>query len=433
MSQLENRVGVQASSLIRGAEAEMSAQLQIEKASHPQADEVQTRTHRRLKILISLLYYVPHRTGLTIHVQRVAEELARRGHEVTVLTARYKMSLPRDAEMHNGVRVVRLWVPPIPISRGMIMPAYPWAALGLMLQSDVIWVSTPMMETALVRLLADLSGRKIIVTHHGDLVLPDGLVNRIIRSLMFQMYKFMARRASRIVAYSQDYADQSYYLLLFKEKVSSIYPPVHMPLPIPENVKKLRAEWSKDDGPLIAYAGRFVQEKRPDVLIQALEVINQTYPKARIVFAGEYEIPYEDTWERHQDLVQKYRDQLIFLGLKDDMQFMADYFAACDVLAMPSDTECFGLVQVEAMLSGTPVVMTDIPGGRVPVTVTGMGKLGKAGDWRSIGEALVEVIRNRDHYVKPRDYIEDVFSFQRTVDQYEAIFEQYARPEDTKR
>ncbi len=433
MSQVENNSGIQSASLVSERQANVSTHDDHVAASRTDMGEAQSQTHRKLKILISLLYYVPHRTGLTIHVQRVAEELARRGHEVTVLTARYKMSLPRDAEMHNGVRVVRLWVPPIPISRGMIMPAYPWAALGLMLQSDVIWVSTPMMETALVRLLADLSGRNIIVTHHGDLVLPDGIANRTIRSLMFQMYKFMAKRAKRIVAYSQDYADKSYYLLPFKDKVSPIYPPVHMPAPNPENVKKLRAEWSINGGPLIAYAGRFVQEKRPDVLIRALEVINQSYPNARIVFAGEYEIPYEDTWERHQDLVQKYKDQLIFLGLKDDMQFMADYFAACDVLAMPSDTECFGLVQVEAMLSGTPVVMTDIPGGRVPVTVTGMGKLGKAGDWRSIGEALVEVIRNREQYVKPRAFIEDVFSFQRTVDQYEAIFEQYARPEDTKR
>ena len=53
-----------------------------------------------------------------------------------------------------------------------------------------------------------------------------------------------------------------------------------------------------------------------------------------LCFAGEYEIAYEDTWERHQDLVQKYHDQLIFLGLKDDMQFMADFYAACDVLAL---------------------------------------------------------------------------------------------------
>ncbi len=381
----------------------------------------------KLKILICLLYYVPHRTGLTIHVQHVAEELARRGHEVTVLTARYKLSLPRDDEMYNGVRVVRLWTPPIPISRGLIMPAYPWAALGLMLQHDVVFVSTPMLETALISVLAGLTGRKVVATHHGDLILPPGLSNRIIQNGMFAMFKYMAKRAARLIAYSQDYADHSYYLKPFKDKVTPIYPPILMPPPNLEHAKALRAEWSNDGGPIIGYSGRFVQEKRPDLLIKALEVINKTYPNARIVFCGEYEIAYEDTWERHQALVKQYGDQLVFLGLQSDMQYMADFYAACDVLALTSDSECFALVQVEAMLSGTPVVMTDTPGGRVPVTVTGMGKLATAGDWESIGESLVEVIRNREQFVKSRSVIEDVFSFQRTVDQYEAIFRQYSR------
>jgi glycosyltransferase involved in cell wall biosynthesis len=381
----------------------------------------------KLKILICLLYYVPHRTGLTIHVQRVAEELVRRGHEITVLTARYHPSLPRDATMHNGVRVVRLWTPPIPISRGMVMPAYPWAALGLMLQHDVVSIHTPMLETALISVLASIAGRKVVVTHHGDLILPGGGVNRFIQNTMFAMYKFMAKRAARLIAYSQDYADHSYYLLPFRDKVSAIYPPIHMPLPDAQRAEELRAQWSDDGGPVIGFSGRFVEEKRPDLLIRALEIINQSYPNARVVFAGEYDIKYEDTWERHQDLVHQYRDQLVFLGLVDDMQFMADFYASCDVLALTSDSECFALVQVEAMLSGTPVVMTDTPGGRVPVQVTGMGKLAKAGDWRSIGEAIVEVLKNREQYIRPRETIEKQFSFRETVDRYEAIFREHAR------
>jgi glycosyltransferase involved in cell wall biosynthesis len=94
---------------------------------------------------------------------------------------------------------------------------------------------------------------------------------------------------------------------------------------------------------------------------------------------------------------------------------------------LPSDSECFALVQVEAMLCGTPVVMTDTPGGRVPVLKTGMGKLAKVGDWRSIGEAVVEVLQNRDRYIKPRSLIEEHFSFKDTVDRYEDIFREYAQ------
>src|SRR5688572_28765106 len=104
-------------------------------------------TDRPLKILIALQYYVPHRTGLTLHVQRVAEALAERGHEVTVLTARYHPDLPRDEQVINGVRVIRLWAP-IRISRGMIMPAYPYAAFRLVQMNDVVSIHTPMLETA---------------------------------------------------------------------------------------------------------------------------------------------------------------------------------------------------------------------------------------------------------------------------------------------
>lgn len=383
---------------------------------------------RKLKILISLLYYFPHRTGLTIHVQSIAEELARRGHEVTVLTARYTKELPRDEVVHNGVRVIRLWAP-IHISRGMLMPAFPWAALLAMREADVVSIHTPMLETALIAVLAQLAGVKVVATHHGDLVLPDKPLNRVIRDAMFTLFRYMARHAGQLIGYSEDYAQHSYYLKPFLDKTTVIYPPITMPQPQPDRVRELRAQWSRNGAPIIGYGGRFVEEKRPDLAIRALETINQTYPDARLVFAGEYAIAYEDTWERHQSLVRQYGDQIVFLGLLKDPQDMADFYAACDVCVLPSDTECFALAQVEAMLCGTPMVMTDIPGGRVPVTVTGMGKLARAGDATSIGQALVDVLTNREAYIKPRTEIARIFSFEDTVNRYEAVFQANARQE----
>src|SRR5262249_15538224 len=108
-------------------------------------------------------------------------------------------------------------------------------------------------------------------------------------------------------------------------------------------------------------------------------------------------------------------------------QDMANFYAACDVLILSSDSECFALAQVEAMLEGTPVVATDIPGGRVPVRETGMGKLAHPGDYQSLGAALVDVLDHPEKYLKPRAKIEQTFSFKETVDRYEEQFRNYAK------
>ncbi len=381
-------------------------------------------TNDPLKILIALQYYVPHRTGLTLHVQYVAEELARRGHQVTVVTARYDPALPRDEQVINGVRVIRLWAP-IRVTRGMVMPAYPYAAWKLVRMHDVVSIHTPMLETQIYALYTRLLRRGLVITHHGDLILPQGAFNRFVQSFTFANYRLAAAAAHHVIAYSEDYADNSYYIAPVRGKTTAVHPPIKMPEPDDASAAALRREWLGDNAPetarLIGYSGRFVEEKRPDVLIRALPEIQRRYPGSKIVLAGQYDMKYEDFYERSADLIARHRDDLIFLGLVADSQRMADFYRAIDVLALPSDTECFALVQVEAMRAGTPVVATDIPGARVVVQKTGMGEIVPPGDPTALAAALTRVLDNPARYVKPLVEIDAVFGFERTVDSYERL------------
>ena len=139
----------------------------------------ENRQKQKLKILMLLLYYHPHSTGLTHYVKVVAEELVRRGHEVTVVASRHTNLTPLGESALNGVRVIRLWAP-IRISRGLLMPNYPWRIYQLLRTHDVVNIHIPLLETALVAMLASIVGVKVIPTHHGDLILPTGLFNRLI-------------------------------------------------------------------------------------------------------------------------------------------------------------------------------------------------------------------------------------------------------------
>ncbi|HPV06096.1 MAG TPA: glycosyltransferase family 4 protein [Aggregatilineales bacterium] len=376
-----------------------------------------------LKILVALQYYVPHRTGLTLHVQYVAEALAARGHDVTVVTARYDPSLPRDEQVVNGVRVIRLWAP-IRVTRGMVMPAYPYAAWKLVKMHDVVSIHTPMLETSIFGLYTRLLRKGLVITHHGDLILPQGAFNRFVEAFTFANYRVAGAAAHHIIAYSDDYADNSYYIAPFREKAIAVHPPVKLPAPDERRAAEMRAEWlagAPESARLIGYSGRFVEEKRPDVLIRALPAIQEKYPGTKIVFAGEYLIKYENFFERNADLIARHRDDLIFLGLLKDPKELASFYRAIDVLALPSDTECFALVQVEAMRCGTPVVATDIPGARVVVKKTGMGEIVPPRDPAAMAAAITRVLDQPERYIKSLSAIDEVFGFEKTVDMYEKL------------
>ncbi|MBI4212817.1 MAG: glycosyltransferase family 4 protein [Chloroflexi bacterium] len=371
-----------------------------------------------MRVLTILTYYAPHWTGLTVHAVRIAESLAARGHDVTVLTTRHSRELARD-EIVNGVRVVRI-APIGRFSRGMITPAYPIAAARLISQHDVVQIHTPLPEAAIVAMLARAFRRPMVMTHHGDIVMPQGTVNRFIESSAFAILLAAGRLATAVTSYSDDYTRHSRLLSLLGDKVTSVKPPVEMPAPDLAASAAWKQELGLGGKRLIGIAGRWVSEKGFDHLLRAMPMIRDSVPEAHVVYAGEPAV-YEDFFHRCRPLIDTERNHLTFLGLVRGAQKMADFYAMCDLFVLPSRSDMMALVQVEAMLCGTPVVAADIPGARVVVGETGFGLLSPpndpAGLARTIGAALDDLPSLRPNV----EVVRRLFDPNRSIDEYEHI------------
>lgn len=378
-----------------------------------------------MKILIVLTYYRPHISGLTIYVERLARALAQRGHRVTVLTSHYQKDLPRR-ETIDGVTVIRHPVL-FRFSKGSVMPGFLSHAWVLMREHDVVSVHLPQVEGGPLAFMGRvLARRPVALTYHCDLQLPTGIFNRVMDRMVFTSNLVAGIFADRVVAYTEDYARNSPLLSQFKNRIVVIYPPVEMPAPDVNAVETIRQRYSTNGQRIVGFAARFAEEKGVNYLLNSIPFVREKFPAVKYLLAGEYRnVIGENVWERLQPQIQQYHEHLEFLGQLPNRE-MGNFFGACDVLTVPSinSTESFGLVQVEAMLSGCPVVATNLPGVREPVRVTGMGEVVPIKDARALADAIVRVLQHREQYLRPRQEIAAMFAIEKTVAAYERLFEE---------
>lgn len=379
-----------------------------------------------MRILITLTYYRPHTSGLTIYVERLSKALACRGHQVTVLTSHFDHRLPLE-EQSDGVRVVRAPVM-LRISKGVIMPTFGWLATRLVLEHDVIHLHLPQFDAAGIALRGRLLGKPTVITYHCDLELPTGSFNQIVNYVVDLMNNLAAIFTHRIVTYTQDFADHSPYLQRFRSKVNVITPPVELPRVSPGEIEAFRAQHNPENHrPVVGMAARFAAEKGVEVLLDALPGILERFPQARVLFAGQYrDVLGEEAYSlRLIPRIQKYQKEghWQFLGILDPAK-MAAFYPNLDVLVVPSlnSTESFGLVQIEAMMNGVPVVASNLPGVRQPVHMTGMGEIAEIGDAASLRFVLLQVLEHPESYHGDPAEITQRFSPDGTAAAYEKLF-----------
>jgi len=379
-----------------------------------------------MKILTVLTYYRPHTSGLTIYVERLAKSLVKLGHEVTVLTSQYEKDLPLE-EIVEGVRVIRVPVL-FRVSKGVIMPTFGWMAWKLVSRHDVVHLHLPQFDAAGVALRGKLLGKPTLITYHCDLLLPRSIVNRLINFVVHLMNHLAGILADRICAYTADFASHSPFLLRYAKKLEVIYPPVVMPPVSNQGVADFQKRVNPDNcSPVIGMATRFASEKGVEILLKALPEVMDEFPRAKVLYAGQYlDVMGEAAYlQRLLPLIRDYQEKgrWEFLGLLNQEE-MAQFYSCLDVLVVPSlnSTETFGLVQIEAMIRGTPTVASNLPGVRVPPRLTGMGEVVPIGDAGALAEAILKIVKEPEKYFREGKEVADLFDPLVNAAAYERLY-----------
>jgi glycosyltransferase involved in cell wall biosynthesis len=375
-----------------------------------------------VKILMAVDYYRPNISGLSLYVERLATALVSRGHAVTVLTHRHLPDLPAE-ESEGGVRVLR---EPVlaRIGKALVSPALLRAAAREVSRTDVFHLHAPLAGAVPLAFLSQHAGVPFLVTYHCDLRPPEGVIQRAVEAIARASQNFALDRAWRTVTYTEDYAKHTASLAERPDAVSWILPPVPDDGDPPDEARDVRARYGISGQPVIVFLGRFAEEKGLPYLVDAFTAVRRRFPAASLVLVGEREnVPGETIGERLAPLIASPESGIVATGSVPPSETGA-LLALADLLVLPStnSTESFGLVQVEAMFRGVPVVASDLPGVRQPVRLTGMGEIAPVADPAGLASAMLRVLESPEKYRRPKEEIRRIFSIDRTVSAYEALY-----------
>jgi glycosyltransferase involved in cell wall biosynthesis len=376
-----------------------------------------------MNILFSVTYYTPYISGLTLYVRRLAAELNKKGYTTRVITMQYDRSLAVE-EVIQGVHVVRSGYF-AKVSKGFLSLKWvrnSWREVGV---CDVLVVNLPQFEGIIPAIFAVLRKKKLITIYHCELILPPSFFNHIVQIFVYISNYITLYLSTTVVTYTDDYAVNSLLLKKFLYKTKTVHPPIPEPY-IKISSKKVFENTIKGHPDIvIGIAARLASEKGIEYVFEAIpqikrKLINKTF---KIVIAGPMNPVGEEKYKTLiMNLVEKYTDTIVFLGSVQE-ENMGSFYSLLDVLVLPSlnSTEAFGMVQVEAMMMGVPVVVSDLPGVRVPVQKTGMGEIVPLRDSTAIADAIVHVVKN-SNYAKEAAKVREMFKLEQTTMFYEDLF-----------
>jgi 1,2-diacylglycerol 3-alpha-glucosyltransferase len=349
-----------------------------------------------VRVLFISDVYFPRVNGVSTSIRTFREDLTRSGVE-TVLVAPEYGGLARPGE--QGVaRVPAGWVPQDPEDRRMH-----WSALGRTLETlrplnfDLVHIQTPFVAHYAGVRFARRARIPCVETYHT-------FFEEYVHHYVPALPRFAGRALARAVTRSQCRDVQA--LIAPSEPLRQslleygVRTPVHViptGLPAdrftPGDGRRFREHAGLPaDRPLVTYIGRVAHEKNIDFLVRMFAGVREAVPRAMLVIAGEG--PAREPLRR---LVAErgLEDHVHFAGYLDRDTTLLDCYAAAAVFVFASRTETQGLVLLEAMAQGAPIVSTAELGTR-SILVPGCGALVVEERTAPFAAAVVRILTEPD-------------------------------------
>ena len=332
--------------------------------------------------------------GTEIAAYNLAVQMAKRGNEIDVFTT--SINSKNSLEIYPNMRVHR-YATSLKIASANASFKLIYKPLNYDL--DIIHAHSPIPYSDLPALLyAKRNNVPLVLTYQFDGQATGG---SFMRNTGVSVYnKFFINRvlgsAEVIIATTKSYANESPFLKHYKDKIVVI--------PNGINIEEVTTTFTQEesriklglplDTQIILFFGSLVPYKGPDILLKAFKIIKKEFPGVKLIFAGRGQMLDELC-----DLTKNFnlKDDVIFLGFVDEDKKPL-YYKASDIFCLPSTTmaESFGIVNLEAMASGIPIVGSNL-GGIPDIVKDGEnGLLAKPCDHQSLADALLCLLKNED-------------------------------------
>ena len=377
-----------------------------------------------MKILQIGKYYYPHMGGIENHLHILSSELVRLGHDVTVLVSNDSNKYEEDSI--SGVKVFRypeffrILNAPISFFKKVDRKYF-----------DIIHIHLPNPIASIYALFN--SGDNLVVTYHSDII-KSSIVGKILNSLYTHLFlKPLLNKAKKILATSPNYVSGSSILQKYSGKVEIV--PYGIDLDIFNRdanrgiINILKSDYKSKK--ILLFVGRLVPYKGLDYLISAMPEVVSEFRETKLIIVGD------------GSLMTKLKDLVFRLKLNDYVEFVSGlhntktppYYHLSDIFVLPSvyKAEAFGIVQLEAMACGKPIISTNVDGSGISF-VNQNNKTGivvKPRDSNSLSAAIKKLLRDsklREAFGKNgKERVKKYFSKQVMVEKILGVYESTLR------